>query len=1528
MNLQTGSSPASLSAPEALPHVRGEYFAEVGTLAIFGDDTVNGITVSRTAAGRILINDGHAPINGGIPTTGNTLLIQVFGMESNDKIVLDEKNGPLPPAHLFGGDGNDLVTGGSGNDILFGQDGNDTLNGAAGDDALFGGVGNDILNGGTGNDQVFAESGDDRIVWKSGEGIDLADGGSGNDVLEASGTAGNDVFQIAANGTAVLVAKDDGQLSSINVTNIEEIKITGGAGNDVFNVVGNVAALTHLTIDGGAGNDTIRGGNGNDLLIGGDGNDIIDGNQGSDTVLMGAGNDVFTWDPGDGNDVVDGGIGQDRMDFNGSNASETMNISANGNHAVLNRNIANITMDLDNVEHIKIRALGGTDQITVDDLRDTDVKLVTVDLNGSNDTGDGAVDDVIANGTSGNNTITLRSVGSAIEIDRFGATVRVENGEIGTDHVVVRGLGGEDDIDASGVAAGLVGVVLDGGDGNDTLHGGAGNDVLLGGNDDDRFLWHQGDGVDVADGGSGNDVLEVEGTMGGDVFQVAANGTGVTVSKEGSAQANITATNIEEIKLIGKAGNDTFSVVGNVAALTHITIDGGAGNDVISGGNGNDLLIGGDGNDIIDGNQGNDTVRMGSGNDIFNWDPGDGSDTVDGGTGTDTVRFNGSNAGEEMVLMANGSHASLFRNIANINMDIDNVEQMTIRALGGVDRIDIRDMRGTDIRHVTVDLAGSNGQGDGAVDDVNILGSAENDSMRFEMVDGHLEALGRGVRVRIENAENGIDHLALRGLDGNDTLEITGVPAGIGGLILDGGNGNDTLHGGAGNDVLLGGNDDDRIVWHKGDGNDVADGGDGNDVLAVDGTAGNDSFQVTANGTGVLVTKEVGAQGSINVTNVEEITITGGAGNDVFSVTGNVAALTHVTLDGGAGNDVINGGNGNDLLIGGDGNDIIDGNQGNDTVLMGAGDDTVTWDPGDGSDVVDGGSGTDLLRFNGSNAGETIVVGANGDHATLFRNIANVTMDLDNVEQMTIRTLGAADNVTIGDMRATDTRLVNVDLTGFDGQGDAAADEVNVAGSNGNDTMSLEVIGSAIEAAGLGVRVRVTGAESSFDRVALRGLDGNDTLDVKSANPTGVALILDGGNGNDILHGGTGNDTMLGGADDDRFIWNPGDGVDTADGGTGNDLLEVGGTGANDVFQIAANGLAVFVTKDAQSGNINATNVDEITVTGGIGDDTFAVVGNVAALTHLTLDGGAGDDHISGGNGNDLLIGGEGDDIVDGNQGSDTAILGAGTDTFVWDPGDGSDFVDGGTGTDTLLFNGSNASETMVIGADGNHAFLTRDIANIHMDLDNVERLEVSVLGGTDHVTVNAMDGTEVKTVAVDFAATFGGGDDNAVDTLTVNATVGNDVIKLETVGGVTHITGLHAEVQLFSATAQDRLEVNGLGGNDTIDARNHSGDVGLTLNGGEGNDTLIGGDNDLLVGGAGNDTFLGFGDIVVDDFQDGDHIDLSNIAGATDFQTVLSHAQNVGSDVVIDFGADHTITLRNVQVSSLGSDDFILGAP
>jgi Ca2+-binding RTX toxin-like protein len=153
-----------------------------GTLNVFGDALDNTIVLSRSADGTILVNGGAVKIAGGTATVANTALIKVFGQAGNDTISLDEKNGPLPSAHLFGGAGNDHLVGGSQSDQLFGQDGNDTLQGGRGNDFLFGGDDNDIVLAGDGADQAFGQAGDDKVT--GGEGHDLLDGGAGVDLLD------------------------------------------------------------------------------------------------------------------------------------------------------------------------------------------------------------------------------------------------------------------------------------------------------------------------------------------------------------------------------------------------------------------------------------------------------------------------------------------------------------------------------------------------------------------------------------------------------------------------------------------------------------------------------------------------------------------------------------------------------------------------------------------------------------------------------------------------------------------------------------------------------------------------------------------------------------------------------------------------------------------------------------------------------------------------------------------------------------------------------------------------------------------------------------------------------------------------------------------------------------------------------------------------------------------------------------------------------------------------------------------------
>ena len=94
----------------------------------------------------------------------------------------------------------------------------------------------------------------------------------------------------------------------------------------------------------------------------------------------------------------------------------------------------------------------------------------------------------------------------------------------------------------------------------------------------------------------------------------------------------------------------------------------------------------------------------------------------------------------------------------------------------------------------------------------------------------------------------------------------------------------------------------------------------------------------------------------------------------------------------------------------------------------------------------------------------------------------------------------------------------------------------------------------------------------------------------------------------------------------------------------------------------------------------------------------------------------------SGNNGNDTLLGGAGNDFVDGQQGNDRVVLGSEDDVFQWDPGDGSDTVEGQDGFDTMLFNGANVNENFDVSANGQRVRFFRNVGNITMDTDGVEK--------------------------------------------------------------------------------------------------------------------------------------------------------------------------------------------------------------
>lgn len=271
-------------------------------------------------------------------------------------------------------------------------------------------------------------------------------------------------------------------------------------------------------------------------------------------------------------------------------------------------------------------------------------------------------------------------------------------------------------------------------------------------------------------------------------------------------------------------------------------------------------------------------------------------------------------------------------------------------------------------------------------------------------------------------------------------------------------------------------------------------------TLQINGDGASDKLELlTAPDNPNIVELDVGEDGTIDFvfdrSMFSAINVQAGGGDDEVRIAPG-AQLGDVTIDGGAGDDTLIGGDGNDTLIGGPGNDLIDGGRGTDTALMGAGNDTFVWNPGDGSDTVEGQGGKDVLQFNGSNAAEHFDISANGSRVRFFRDVANVTMDLNGIETVNLSTLGSADTVTVGDLTGTDLTKANVDLSGApgSGSGDGAADTVTVDGTDGADNVDVGPVAGGTLVSGLSTDVQVTGADGASDNVDVNTLGGDDTI--------------------------------------------------------------------------------------------------------------------------------------------------------------------------------------------------------------------------------------------------------------------------------------------------------------------------------------------------------------------------------------------------------------------------------------------------
>ena len=469
------------------------------------------------------------------------------------------------------------------------------------------------------------------------------------------------------------------------------------------------------------------------------------------------------------------------------------------------------------------------------------------------------------------------------------------------------------------------------------------------------------------------------------------------VGADGTIDFSLSRTEFEAVDVDAGGGDDEVRLQ-SVGGITDepITVNGAAGNDSLIGSAGNDTLIGGSGNDTVTGGFGVDVEKGGTGNDTFAWNPGDRDEVVDGEAGTDTLAFHGSNIGENLDVSANGARVRVFRNIANVNLDVGGVERIAFDPRGGTDVVVVNDTTGTELQHTEVDQS-ANGAGDGVADQVVARGGEGDDDVT---VGGAGIVSGLGGDVRAINGEPGVDTVNVTTLGGADTINS--------GLAL-------------ASPLEVN-----------------ADGGDGPDTLHYVGTAGDDALNVAPNGTEITT---IGADPASRLDSVaiEDVRLEALGGADTVAALSQAVMAAQLTLDGGTGNDTLRGSGGGDAMLGGAGNDTVVPNRGNDAVLLGAGNDVAQWNPGDANDSIEGEAGSDRVEFNGSNIGENIDVSAGGERVRVFRNIASVSMDFDAVETLALRMLGGTDVVTVNDTTGTDLAAVDVNLDAFDGSGDACA---------------------------------------------------------------------------------------------------------------------------------------------------------------------------------------------------------------------------------------------------------------------------------------------------------------------------------------------------------------------------------------------------------------------------------------------------------------------------------------------------------
>ncbi len=519
-----------------------------------------GVNTGGAAEGDVLLNIERLHGGAGDDTlTANDTTSVVRGGAGNDLIT-----GGAANEYLIGDAGADTIDGGAGLDWAdyswetVGVNVNlatgvNTGGAAEGDvlisiERIYGGAGNDTLTGSATSYQIRGGAGNDRIV--SGSANEFLHGDAGSDTFALGTGWGTDTVVDFIKGEDTIDLSTTGlQFADLTITQVgAHTEITEAGGNKI--ILENVTATTITATDfvfagllsGTANDDTLSGTGNSDKILGDAGNDLIYGSEGADTVDGGTGADSISYSSrpsglsvnlatgvtfgaaaGDvyinlerfygtnHNDTIVGGgsfdflHGHDGDDsIAGSDAAETIN-GGRGNDVVDGGAGNDIIYDESGTDTLR----GGAGDDHIHEGADSTPNSDVFDGGSGYDSVDyfNAANGVNVNLSTGTNTGSA-SGDSYTNIERF----------LGSNHAdTVVGGGGFDYLHGRDGNDSIIGTsaneTLRGGLGNDILDAKTGNDTLIGDAGSDTFAFANDWGTDtVTDFVSGEDTLDLSGT--------------------------------------------------------------------------------------------------------------------------------------------------------------------------------------------------------------------------------------------------------------------------------------------------------------------------------------------------------------------------------------------------------------------------------------------------------------------------------------------------------------------------------------------------------------------------------------------------------------------------------------------------------------------------------------------------------------------------------------------------------------------------------------------------------------------------------------------------------------------------------------------------------------------------------------------------------------------------------------------------------------------------------------------------------